>query len=69
VHSGNIGVLLPPISQWFDAVSSYSLFFSVFIVEHYFRTQSDEAVKQAYYVYFPGPALPNKPNAVPLHVR
>jgi hypothetical protein len=32
----------------------------VFIVEHYFRTQSYEAVKHAYQVHFPDAAVPNK---------
>jgi hypothetical protein len=32
----------------------------VFIVEHYFQTQSYEAVKQAYQVHCPDAAVPNK---------
>jgi hypothetical protein len=32
----------------------------VFIVEHYFRTQSYEAVKHAYQARFPDAAVPNK---------
>jgi hypothetical protein len=32
----------------------------VLIVEHYFRTQSYEAVKQSYQVHFPDAAVPSK---------
>jgi hypothetical protein len=42
------------------SIKPFSTVQRVFIVEHYFRTQSYEAVKQSYQVNFPDAAVPNK---------
>jgi hypothetical protein len=48
------------------SIMPFSTVQRVFIVEHYFRMKSYEAVQQAYQLHFTDAAVPKKTNVLPL---